>query len=374
MIFWIEMWLNHFAISMPAAFTYYSTRMILVALTSLIFMLCGGHFFIRYLKRAQVGSLVRTEACHQLSEKHQEKKKTPTMGGLYILLCMLASLFIWMDFSNVYTWILFFVAISFGIIGFLDDYLKWKKRDKHGLSARLKFCWQFFCALAVVIFTMMYASYSETTSYAYPLYIPFFKTPFLISGSIWLTMVALFLVCVIVGASNAVNLTDGLDGLAAGTLIITSFPFAVIAFVSNHIQIANYLHIPYMEGSGEVGIYLCAMMGACLGFLWYNAHPAEVIMGDVGSISMGAVVGASAVLLKREILLVFVGGIFVVEALSVILQVLSYRYRNQKRIFLCAPLHHHFEYLGWKETKVVVRFWIMGLFLALVGLATLKFQ
>ena len=210
--------------------------------------------------------------------------------------------------------------------------------------------------------------------YASRLYLPFFKEPILIVGGGSLIFMALFFFFVITGSSNATNLTDGLDGLAAGSLIMVAGALGIIAFVSNHLEIASYLNILYVEGSGEIAIYLCAMIGACLGFLWYNGHPAQVFMGDTGSLTLGGIIGVSAVLLKREFLLGLVGGVFVAEALSVILQVASYRLRNKKRIFLCAPLHHHFEYKGWPETKVVIRFWIVGLLLAIIGIASIKFQ
>ena len=207
--------------------------------------------------------------------------------------------------------------------------------------------------------------------YVSRVYVPFIKGSVILLGPILAT---LFMMFVITGSSNAVNLTDGLDGLAAGCLIMVASTFALIAFVSNHVDLARYLNILYIEGSGEIAIYMSAFVGGCLGFLWYNAHPAEVFMGDIGSLSLGGILGVSAVLLKREFLLAIVGGIFVAEALSVILQVASFKLRNKKRIFLCAPLHHHFEYKGWPETKVVIRFWIVGLILAISGLLSLKFQ
>jgi phospho-N-acetylmuramoyl-pentapeptide-transferase len=210
--------------------------------------------------------------------------------------------------------------------------------------------------------------------YVSRIYLPFIKEPVLILSGASLLLIAFFIFFVITGSSNAVNLTDGLDGLAAGCLIMVAGVLSLFAFVSNHFDIARYLNILYIEGSGEIAIYLFAMIGACLGFLWYNGHPAQVFMGDTGSLTLGGILGVSAVLLKREFLLGVVGGIFVAEAVSVIVQVLSYRLRQKKRVFLCAPLHHHFEYKGWPETKVVVRFWIIGLLLAIIGVASLKFQ
>jgi len=210
--------------------------------------------------------------------------------------------------------------------------------------------------------------------YASRIYLPFIKDHWLVLSGMLSLIAAFFIMFVITGSSNAANLTDGLDGLAAGCLIIVAGCLAFIAFVSNHIDLAGYLNILYIEGSGEIAIYLSASIGACLGFLWYNSHPAQVFMGDTGSLALGGIIGVSAVLLKRELLLGLIGGIFVAEALSVILQVISYKYRNKKRVFLCAPLHHHFEYMGWSETKIVTRFWIIGLLLGILGIASLKFQ
>lgn len=213
-----------------------------------------------------------------------------------------------------------------------------------------------------------------TQEYASRLYVPFVKEPLFQLKGFALVGMAIFFAFVITGSSNAVNLTDGLDGLATGTVMLASSTFALVAFLSNHLDFSRYLNILYIEGSGEIAIYLSAVAGACLGFLWYNGHPAQVFMGDTGSLTLGAILGVCAVLLKRELLLGIIGGVFVIEALSVILQVASYRFRDKKRIFLCSPIHHHFEYKGWPETKVVVRFWIVGLLFALIGIATLKFQ
>jgi phospho-N-acetylmuramoyl-pentapeptide-transferase len=319
---------------------------------------------------------------------------------------MLLSLILWMDLSNVFTWILFITTIFLGGIGAFDDYLKLKYKNSKGLSPKMKFYLQLFFSLFLATYLLVPSVYSfvgikmappaakeqvmqtnskmkksivvtknlTTQEYISRIYIPFMKDP-LFSLKGWLIILAfIWIIFVVIGSSNAVNLTDGLDGLASGCLVMTSLGLAFFAFVSNHIELARYLNILYIEGSGEVAIYLCALAGACLGFLWYNGHPAQVFMGDTGSLALGGVLGVSSVLLKREVFLALVGGVFVAEAVSVILQVLSYRYRNKKRIFLCAPLHHHFEYKGWAETKVVIRFWIISLLLALIGIASLKFQ
>jgi phospho-N-acetylmuramoyl-pentapeptide-transferase len=318
-------------------------------------------------------------------------------------------MFLWMDLKSIFTLILFVTTVVLGFLGARDDYLKMKLKNSKGISGKKKLLIQCLLGLFVASYLLFPAvnetlhmgewyqtpivkevvkEASEENTLAIPstvsnvpldefasrVYVPFFKEP-VVSLTGALSILALFFIMfVVVGSSNAVNLTDGLDGLAAGCLIMVAVCLALFAFVSNHIQMASYLNIAYIEGSGEIAIYLCAFVGSCIGFLWYNGHPAQVFMGDTGSLALGGIIGVAGVLLKREFLLGLIGGVFVVETLSVILQVLSFRYRNKKRIFLCTPIHHHFEYLGWPETKVVLRFWIVGLLLALVGLASLKFQ
>ncbi|HRD55165.1 MAG TPA: phospho-N-acetylmuramoyl-pentapeptide-transferase, partial [Parachlamydiaceae bacterium] len=351
-------------------------------------------WFIRKLKEFKVGQKIRTEDCPHLSKLHSQKKDTPTMGGLLILFSMLVSMFLFMDMSHIFTLILLLSTLLFGAIGFADDFLKLKYKNTKGLSGRQKLFFQFLFsgALALYLFgpevaeslhigkwylppvVKEDASILGLASYASRLYLPFIKEPIVIFPAAFLLAPAIFSMFVVTLSSNAVNLTDGLDGLAAGCLILVAFALSLIAFVTNHIDLASYLNILYIEGSGEIAIYLAAFAGACLGFLWYNAHPAQIIMGDTGSLALGGIIGVSAVLLKRELLLGLIGGIFLAEAVSVILQVGSYKLRNKKRIFLCAPLHHHFEYKGWKETKVVIRFWIIGLLLAIIGILSLKFQ
>lgn len=391
-----------------AVFSYFSTRMMLAALTSLLLSIFLGPYFIRKLYELKIGQSIRKDECPLLGKLHEKKQNTPTMGGILILFSMLVSLILWMDLTHIFTLILFVTTIYLGFIGGRDDYLKLKYKNTKGMSAKGKLFFQLLLSLMIAAY-FLWAPVSQminhgewfqppvikenvmpkdsgtsvtpsTTQhislkeYASRLYIPFFKEPVLTLGGISLFLMAIFFFFVITGASNATNLTDGLDGLAAGSLIMVAGALGIIAFVSNHLDIARYLNILYIEGSGEIAIYLCAMIGACLGFLWYNGHPAQVFMGDTGSLTLGGIIGVSAVLLKREFLLGIVGGIFVAEAMSVILQVASYRLRNKKRIFLCAPLHHHFEYKGWPETKVVIRFWIVGLLLAIIGIASLKFQ
>ncbi len=416
MIFFIMDFLKEeWGLRIPAVFAYYSTRMILAAVTSLLFSILLGPYFIRKLYELKIGQPIRKEECPLLGQLHEKKHNTPTMGGVLILCSMLISLLLWMDWTHVFSLILLVTTLFLGVIGGYDDYLKLKHKSSKGMSARGKLFAQLILSSLIVAYFLCspinqvlhlgkwfappiikettFKQNSESSldskelfksegvvpsltlkEYASRLYMPFFKEPIITFSGVALIFVVLLMFIVIIGSSNAVNLTDGLDGLAAGCLIMVAACLALIAFVSNHIDIAHYLHIPYIEGSGEIAIYLCALVGACLGFLWYNGHPAQIFMGDIGSLTLGGIIGVSAVLLKREFLLGIIGGIFVVETLSVILQVASYRWRNKKRVFLCAPLHHHFEYKGWPETKVVTRFWIVGLLLAIIGIASLKFQ
>lgn len=416
MIFILIDLLRRVGIKVPAVFTYYSTRMILAALTGLILSIFLGPFFIRKLYELKIGQPIRTDECPLLGQLHQKKKDTPTMGGILIISSMLVALFLWMDLTHIFTIILLITTLFLGFIGGRDDFLKLKYKNTKGLSGKKKLLFQFLLSGSIALY-LLYPPFSQSIQigkwfappvvkehstvkinldpafnalvsedeesiqrilplqeYASRLYMPFFKDPIFAFGGLATIIVGIFIAIVVTGSSNAVNLTDGLDGLAAGCLIMSATAFALIAFLSNHVDMAGYLNILYVEGSGEIAIYLCAFIGACIGFLWYNGHPAQVFMGDIGSLTLGGILGVSAVLLKRELLLAIVGGIFVIEALSVILQVGSYKLRNKKRIFLIAPLHHHFEYKGWAETKVVIRFWIIALILAIVGIASIKFQ
>lgn len=405
MIFFILDFIRRFTeIKGLSVFTYYSTRMMLAAITSLIVSIFLGPLCIRYLSKLKAGQSIRSD--------DKIKKETPSMGGILILTAMFISMFLWMDLSHIFTLILFVITLGLGLIGGYDDYLKLRYKNVKGLPGKKKFLLQMLLGGIVALYFLFpmvnqtlqigdwyappqikenilvqqYATEqipAQTATILAPvslkefasrIYLPFFKDPVLrLTGGMTI-LAALFIIFVVAGSSNAVNLTDGLDGLATGCLILVASCLALIAFLSNNIDFASYLNILYIEGSGEVAIYLSAFIGACIGFLWYNGHPAQIFMGDTGSLALGGVIGVSAVLLKREFLLGLVGGIFVIEALSVILQVASYRLRNKKRIFLCAPIHHHFEMKGWPETKVVIRFWIIGLLLAIIGLASLKFQ
>jgi phospho-N-acetylmuramoyl-pentapeptide-transferase len=405
-LFLIE-WLRAMGHKIPFVFEYTSTRMVLAVLTSLSLCLLWGPSFIALLYQWKIGQPIRKEDCPLLGELHEKKKDTPTMGGVLILSAMLLSLLLWMDWKSPFTWLLLAATLILGGLGAVDDYLKLKYRNSRGLKGRYKLLVQclFSSLLCVYLLVPGAASYLQQGSFLAPpvakevilpeqvavkgetevlalplhqymgrIYLPFIKEPVLEVGGWGLLGLALFFMVVISGSSNAVNLTDGLDGLASGCLIMASAPLALVAFLSNHSEIARYLNILYIEGSGEIAIYLCALIGGCLGFLWYNGYPAQVFMGDTGSLGLGGILAVCALLLRREFLLALSGGIFVAEALSVILQVGSYKLRHKKRIFLCSPLHHHFEYKGWPETKVVMRFWIIGFILSLIGLASLKFQ
>lgn len=385
----------------PAAFLYTSTRMILAALTSLIISIFLGPWFIRKLYELKIGQPIRKEECPLLGELHHKKQDTPTMGGILIIFSMIVSLFLWMDWRSPFTLIFLLTTLVLTLLGGYDDYLKLKyKKNSKGLAGKKKLLVQGLFAAAVAAYLLFPTvnqaikidrwftppvikeelSTSSTPhqislrDHANRVYMPFVKEPIAQFKGKWLIIPFLFIIFVIVGSSNAVNLTDGLDGLASGCLILVAATLAIFAFVANNVDLATYLNMIYIEGASEIAIYLSAFCGACLGFLWYNGFPAQVFMGDIGSLTLGGIIGVAAVLLKRELLLGLIGGIFVVEALSVILQVISFKFFNKQRIFLCAPLHHHFEYKGWPETKVVIRFWIIGLLLALIGLGSIKFQ
>jgi phospho-N-acetylmuramoyl-pentapeptide-transferase len=405
MIFFLIDWLKaSFGLKVPQVFLYTSTRMIMAALTSLLISILLGPWFIRKLYELKIGQTIRKEECPLLGELHHKKQDTPTMGGILIIFSMLVSLILWCNWHSIFTLMLLITTLGLAFLGGRDDYLKLKYKNTKGLAGRKKLLIQGIIAALIAAYFLVpnladglhFGNWFEPpeikrsiairgeplhvmvpvslTDFMGRLYFPFVKEPLFIASGIGLIVIFLLIVFVIVGSSNAVNLTDGLDGLAAGCITMVAMCLALFAFVANNIDLANYLNILYIEGSSEIAVYLSAVAGACLGFLWYNGFPAQVFMGDIGSLTLGGVIGVSAVLLKREILLGLIGGIFVAEATSVILQVLSYRYRNKKRIFLCAPLHHHFEYKGWPETKVVLRFWIVALILALVGLGSLKFQ
>jgi phospho-N-acetylmuramoyl-pentapeptide-transferase len=347
-------------ISVLNVFRYITFRTICASLTALVICFVFGPWVIRLLGEKQIGQYIRKVG----PESHQDKAGTPTMGGVLILLSIVLSTLLWVDLTNLYIWIILFVGTGYFAIGFADDYLKQIQKRNMGLSARAKFSFQILIAAIAGIMIYVYPEFNTHVT------VPFFKTitPDLGPGYI------IFAILVIVGASNAVNLTDGLDGLAIGPVIIAAATYMLFAYVTGHIKIAQYLQINYLAGCGEVTIICGAMAGAGLGFLWYNTYPAEIFMGDVGSLPLGALLGIIAVVTKHEILLVIVGGIFVIEALSVIFQVGYFKMTKGQRIFLMAPLHHHFELKGWAESKVIVRFWIIAIILALISISTLKLR
>lgn len=354
-------------VHVPAAFSFVSTRMVLSFLTALLVNIFLGPWFIAKLYRLKIGQPIRIEDCPTLAKLHQKKQMTPTMGGLLILFSLVVSSLFWMDWSVSYTWVFMVTLLWMGGIGIYDDWLKLKHRHPKGLAGKMKMILQIVFALGICVY--LFISHDSLTYF-----IPFKKSAlFTLSGSFWILAVVITLF-VIVGCSNSVNLTDGLDGLAAGTILPVALVLGLFAFLAGNVEVSRYLNILYIDRAGEIGVLLTAIAGACLGFLWYNGNPAQVFMGDTGSLALGGMLGVAAVLLRREGLLAIIGGIFVIEALSVILQVGSYKLRNKKRIFLCTPLHHHFEYKGWPENKVVIRFWILGFLLAAVGLASIKFQ
>lgn len=358
-------------------FGYVTFRTAFAALTALFLSIALGPWMIKKLRELAFGQYIREDG----PQSHQKKSGTPTMGGLLIVVSMVVPTLLWTNLRNVYVWVALLGLLSFGAIGFYDDYTKIKKMRNLGLTARQKFTLQVIAAMVIgFILLMLHARDGYSTA----MNIPFFKSfkPDLLITSLlgnpWTYVLAfapfyLFMILVIVGSSNAVNITDGLDGLATGLMIIAAGAMTILAYTSGHREFAAYLDLARLQGASELTIFCASMMGACLGFLWYNAHPAEVFMGDVGALGLGGAMGTVAVLIKQEILLVFIGGVFVIELLSVMLQVGSYKLRK-KRIFKMAPLHHHFEALGWPESKIIVRFWIVGLVMALFALTTLKLR
>jgi phospho-N-acetylmuramoyl-pentapeptide-transferase len=358
-------------------FRYITIRTVYASLTAMFLAFIFGPWLIRKLRELQIGQFIREEG----PQAHQKKAGTPTMGGVLIVLSTMVPTLLWADLSNGFVLLALFALLAFAAIGFVDDYAKVSKQRNLGLSSKKKFLLQVLVSLAVGIGLLGLATRS---AYSTQLVFPFFKKvhPDLVIHSLLSThhlwplafVPFLFFVSIVIaGASNAVNLTDGLDGLAIGCTVIAAGALTILTYVSSNYRWATYLDIQYIPRVGELTVFCGALVGASLGFLWYNAHPAEVFMGDVGSLSLGGTLGVIAVIIKQEILLFFVGGIFVIEALSVILQVGSFKLRG-KRIFRMAPIHHHFELVGWSESKVIVRFWIVALVFALFALTTLKLR
>jgi phospho-N-acetylmuramoyl-pentapeptide-transferase len=359
-------------------FRYITVRTVYASLTAMFLALVFGPWLIRKLRELQIGQYIREEG----PQEHKKKAGTPTMGGVLIVLSTVVPVLMWADLSNVFVLLALFAMLAFASIGFVDDYAKVAKRRNLGLTGAKKITLQIAVSTFVGVVLLVLSSYS---AYSTQLIVPFFKRfrPDLVIHSLlhvpyfwplaFVPFVLFVPILVITGSSNAVNLTDGLDGLAIGCTVIAAGALTVLTYVSSNYRWANYLEIQYIPRVGELTVFCGALVGASLGFLWYNAHPAEVFMGDVGSLALGGTLGTIAVIIKQEVLLIFVGGIFVVEALSVMLQVASFKLRG-KRIFRMAPIHHHFELLGWSESKVIVRFWIAALVFALFALTTLKLR
>lgn len=341
-------------------FRYITVRSIGAAVTAFLLMIILGPAFIRALRRFQIGQVVRDDG----PETHLAKQGVPTMGGVLILAAITCSTLLWARLDSPLVWLLLFVALFFGMIGAIDDMKKVRKQTSKGLSARGKMLLQIAGASVVGLFVLLHPGFDGQLS------VPFFKNIRPDLG--WFYVV--FAVLVIVGASNAVNLTDGLDGLATGPTVISGSVYLIFSYLAGHTVLADYLQIPFVSGAGELAIFCAAMVGSCLGFLWFNAYPAQIFMGDVGSLALGGALGAVAIIIKQEFLLAIVGGVFVMEAISVIMQVGYFKLTNGKRIFLMAPFHHHFEKKGWHEAKVVVRFWIVSIMLGLLAIATLKLR
>ena len=359
-------------------FRYLTFRTAFASGTALLIALCIGPYVIQKLREFQIGQFIREDG----PQSHLKKSGTPTMGGVLIAIAILLPTVLWSDPANPFVWIAVFATLLFGTIGFVDDYIKVVQRRNLGLTVRTKLFYQGLAGAAVAIALVVL---DEFKIFSTQLTVPFIKQwrPDLLwhwAGSLphlgflaFLPFVA-FVIFVLMGSSNAVNLTDGLDGLAIGCTIIAAGALAVLTYVSGHVVFADYLELQRMPMVGELTVFCGSMVGASIGFLWYNAHPAEIFMGDVGSLALGGAIGTVAIIIRQELLLPFIGGIFILEAASVILQVGSYKLRNKKRIFKMAPLHHHFEQLGWHESKVIVRFWIGALVFALFALTTLKLR
>jgi phospho-N-acetylmuramoyl-pentapeptide-transferase len=340
-------------------FRYITFRTVLASLTALMISFVFGPWLIRRLTARQIGQNIRLDG----PESHLAKAGTPTMGGTLILFSLVLATLLLADLSNIYVWIVLAVTLGFGVIGFVDDYRKLRLANSKGMTVRDKLFWQFAVATGAALALSGLPGFDTTLQF------PFFKTFTLQLGSWYVPFAAV----VVVGTSNAVNLTDGLDGLAIGPIMTTAFTYGVFAYVTGNSKIAEYLQIQYIAGVGEVAIFCGALLCAGLGFLWFNAYPAMMFMGDVGALPLGAAIGVVALLTKQEMVLLVAGGVFVVEALSVILQVASFKLRR-KRIFRMAPIHHHFELLGWPEPQIIVRFWIVSIICALAALSTLKLR
>jgi phospho-N-acetylmuramoyl-pentapeptide-transferase len=353
----------HEVLSVFNIFRYITFRAAMATMTAFIFSLIFAPLLIKQLKKFKIGENIRREDSARLHELHRGKQDTPTMGGILILGAVVFSTLLWADIFNKYVLIACASTIWLGITGFMDDYLKQTKKKSKGLTATAKLTSQ--VVLGLILGTILFLD----PQHSIKLDLPFLKDISLNLDGFYI----LFVILVIAGSSNAVNLTDGLDGLAIGSVVMVAFTFSILSYVTGNIKFSDYLLIPHLSGAGELTVFCASILGAGLGFLWFNCHPASIFMGDVGSLALGGALGTVALLIKKEMLLVLVGGIFVLEALSVILQVVSFRF-FKRRIFRIAPLHHHFQFLNWPENKVIVRFWILAGLLALLTLVTLKIR
>jgi phospho-N-acetylmuramoyl-pentapeptide-transferase len=354
-------WIGH-DIRLFNVFNYITLRAVLAALTALIISFIVGPWMIRRLTALKVGQPVRDDG----PQTHLVKAGTPTMGGALILASIIATTLLWADLTNRYVWISLLTLVGFGAIGWVDDWRKVVEKNPKGLASRWKYFWQSVTAMAIAAWLAWSAHLPAQTE----LILPFFKQIVMPLGAVGFVVLAYF---VIVGSSNAVNLTDGADGLAILPTVMVAGALAIFAYVAGHAVFSKYLGLPHIPGAGELVVFCAGMVGAGLAFLWFNAYPAEVFMGDVGALALGAALGVVAVIVRQEIVLFIMGGVFVAEAVSVMLQVGSFKLRG-KRVFLMAPIHHHFEKKGWKETQVVVRFWIISMMLVLIGLSSLKLR
>ena len=350
----------HTAISSFNVFRYITFRTIYAAITALVICFIVGPWLIRKLQSMKVGQSIREDG----PQSHLSKKGTPTMGGILIIFAVVISTLLWSNLTVLYVWLVILVLVGYGIIGFFDDYRKLTNQSSHGISGKTRLLAEIVIAFFVSVIIYIRPEFSHTVT------IPFFKTVLPDIGIFYIFLTTF----IIVGAANAVNLTDGLDGLAIGPAITCFMTYLLFAYFAGNIKIAHYLQIPYVSGAGELTIFCGAIVGAGIGFLWYNTYPAQVFMGDVGSLSLGGALGTLAILTKQEILLAIAGGIFVLETFSVIFQVGWFKISKGKRIFRMAPIHHHFELKGWPEPKVIVRFWIISVLLALVAISTLKLR
>ena len=361
MFLMLAQWLGH-DVRAFNVFQYITLRAVLAALTALLISFLIGPAMIRWLAAKKVGQAVRTDG----PQTHLVKQGTPTMGGVLILMAIVLTTLLWADLSNRYVWATLITLTGFGIVGWVDDWRKVVYRDPKGLASRWKYFWQSVIALVVAL----WLAYSAHLPAQTELIVPFFKQVAIPLGTVGFVVLAYF---VIVGTSNAVNLTDGADGLAILPTVMVGGALGIFAYVAGHAVFAKYLSLPFIPGAGELVIICGAIVGAGLAFLWFNAYPAEVFMGDVGALALGGTLGVIAVIVRQEIVLFIMGGVFVAETVSVVIQVASYKLRG-KRVFLMAPIHHHFEIKGWKENQVVVRFWIISMMLVLIGLSTLKLR